>query len=556
MGAELTDTVRQLARSNPLQPASAEAVAAVRDLPLIDVHAHSFNARYLPIQGILLGKRDITPWAALLHDDWAREVAAAIASATELAPLPGLPERLDPRESSYRAAFGRDGRPDADDPPARVEPIEKLGDALRSAFQAHAGSIPPVAARLDAVEREVDKRVEAGELETLESALGMLHDLEGSAMFTHFLTTLLTRDDDQIARFHADFEQEVDLVVSHMMDLAPVYAQKEDGALLEPFARSQVPRMEHFQDDAQARMVYFVAYNPFRDNLGRGGTAMRIVEDAIEQHGAWGVKVYPPSGYRPANNVIPCRPLALGSSAAGEQWSARYEGVTAERLDQRLDALFDYCHRNDIPIFAHCSPGEFEARKGYSIQMADPRWWRPVLEKYPKLRLCLGHAGGNQFWFGLDGPQESWGRMVYELCVEYENVYCEFGVHAEVLTDDRRDFFIALLSRLIEVPQGSYPFEEKILYGSDWFMPREVESQIGFLEAYRRCFTDLRLIDHYAAFFARNALAYLNAKERLLSDPDRLPESVRAAAGALIEESTVMAPRDSAMATLCGASGR
>src|SRR3954462_2288662 len=35
-------------RTDPLPPST----------PIIDVHTHTFNARYLPLRGILLGKRD------------------------------------------------------------------------------------------------------------------------------------------------------------------------------------------------------------------------------------------------------------------------------------------------------------------------------------------------------------------------------------------------------------------------------------------------------------------------------------------------------------------
>src|SRR5258708_4286151 len=58
--------------------------------PIIDIHTHTFNARYLPLKGVLLGKRDAAPpitW--LISDPCARTLAHALIERTELAPAAG-----------------------------------------------------------------------------------------------------------------------------------------------------------------------------------------------------------------------------------------------------------------------------------------------------------------------------------------------------------------------------------------------------------------------------------------------------------------------------------
>jgi len=51
---------------------------------IIDIHTHTFNARYLPLEGIFLGKRDVSPVASWLSDDCARSLASALVDRTEL----------------------------------------------------------------------------------------------------------------------------------------------------------------------------------------------------------------------------------------------------------------------------------------------------------------------------------------------------------------------------------------------------------------------------------------------------------------------------------------
>jgi hypothetical protein len=40
-------------------PSAGPAAALVENAPVVDIHTHTFNARFLPIQNIALGKRDM-----------------------------------------------------------------------------------------------------------------------------------------------------------------------------------------------------------------------------------------------------------------------------------------------------------------------------------------------------------------------------------------------------------------------------------------------------------------------------------------------------------------
>src|SRR3954466_6557620 len=61
-----------------------------KESPIIDIHTHTFNARYLPLKNILLAKRDaFPPFTWLISDSCAETLAHALIERTELAPAAG-----------------------------------------------------------------------------------------------------------------------------------------------------------------------------------------------------------------------------------------------------------------------------------------------------------------------------------------------------------------------------------------------------------------------------------------------------------------------------------
>ena len=373
-----------------------------------------------------------------------------------------------------------------------------------------------------------------GPLETFalrqaKSALGVETEESNDANdIAKFLGNLRAADGDKTAHYDVAYGNRVDFRVSHTMDLAPVYDQAEDGERLIDFRSNQIKRAEHFQNIPASKHLYFVAYNPFRDHWKKEkpqpGLALDIVKHAVLKQSAYGVKVYPPSGYRPAGNEIPDKPWSPFAWDARRQWKARYEATDNDTLNGQLDELLAWCEGQKIPVFAHCGTGEFEARKNYGIWMADPRYWAMALEKHPNLRLCLGHAGGEAYWFKVgDKKLQRWGKTVAELCRHYPNVYCEFGAMADILTPELRKNFVESLKAEMAT-NGNFPFEDKILYGSDFFMPSSLGGE-DYLNSYLTAFTDEDLDDHAAGFFFQNAVNYLDVKRRL--DDAHLPASVR-----------------------------
>ncbi|HRH96709.1 MAG TPA: amidohydrolase family protein [Prosthecobacter sp.] len=328
----------------------------------------------------------------------------------------------------------------------------------------------------------------------------------------------------------------VDLFIHHMMDMEKSYAIKP----VVPFSK-QMGRMTKLDRRFDGKFLHFVAFDPFR-----GEDALPSVIRGIKA-GAIGVKFYPPSGYRAANNKIPEKPSRL-KPGSRKRWISRYENLGNEDINKVNEKLFAYCEVNDIPIFTHCTPKGFEADKGYG-EMADPQYWEIVLKKHDKLRLCFGHAGGHTFWFPPAQPtlaekaEADFGAQVVKLCLNHPNVYCEVAYLDQILTDEGKKAFKSKLASIIndKSTKGDWRFGDKIMYGSDWHMIHKEPHHEDYPAAFNKIFTDpaLPVLKPWQrSFFSRNALAYLQF-QKIVSAPGVTPEQrkywqdllVKAAAG-------------------------
>jgi predicted TIM-barrel fold metal-dependent hydrolase len=487
----------------------------VTNTPIIDIHTHSFDARDIPVKMIALGRRD-SVWTWWVPDSWARELAALIVAETQ------QDNHTEPMTNH--------------EPKVLNEALNRLGTNVSTSYEHLKNSSMHWAVR-DAIEQRGRKlRNERNQIPlTLGERFALhqiLHYMAGEAdRSTNADSTLeevgaflydLTCSDENLVdhRFYLENSTNIVFRISHMMDMAPTYGQKEEEELV-PFA-DQISHMEELQHQPRAHMAYFVAYNPYRDNKNPG-EALRLVKDALTEHHAYGVKVYSPGGYQPAANRIPRRPLTWWHKAPAKEWDSRYtengKKITGQELDNRMFELLDWCASNKIPVFVHCMNSEMKARANYH-RMADPRWWRQVLETHPSLTnlyLCLGHAGGEEWWFG-EKTKQPWGSNVYYLCTNYPNVYCEFGDLEGIFTQANQCQFASNMLALCATNAAtgtSYPFSKKIMYGSDWFMPMS-EGRKEYLAAFQQVFLSEKMpLVYYRRFFFENALKYLNASDRL-----------------------------------------
>ncbi len=468
----------------------------------IDVHAHFFNARYIPLSGVARSRGAPRFLARFL--------------AWVLIGLTSDDRSLETRGSWFRrtgthrglAVASSGGAGEAGSDPAAA--IGWFADNVpEEAFASECfREVREEAARLRA------ERVVCAPLETLGAAAardwlrGYLKDVhasgervlleaehaEGAAAgiggFLAFVRHLLGSE-KALAEELRDSSPGVSLFVHLMMDMDHPYGDTSHYSY--PHA---IRRIRELCRQSGGCIVAFVAFDPYRPECNE------VVEDVLQDDVFIGIKFYPPSGYRPDRNE--------------EARRAPGRSVSASELDRRCRRLFSFCNSRQIPIMTHCTPGGMQvspsAMTGWN---SNPDHWRETLDRFPDLRLCFGHAGGSGRWFderaaeATDPPGYPWADAVVDLCSRYENVYTDFGHAIEMLDAGRASRFANELAAAIR-RGGEFAFHKKVMYGSDFPMPMPSggwrKYYAAFLNAIR---SNVELREHEEAIFSQNAADYL-----------------------------------------------
>jgi predicted TIM-barrel fold metal-dependent hydrolase len=276
---------------------------------------------------------------------------------------------------------------------------------------------------------------------------------------------------------------------------------------------------------ADARFHPFTAFDPRRQVEGPQGTppkpgappgppprpsakssALELVRYAVETGGFLGVKLYPPVGFAPDDNV-----------------HLRSDLPFAAGLDAALDALYGYCAAAEVPVLTHAG-----ASNEYALglhRLVSPSHWRPVLERHPALRLNLGHFGHD---YGVasetppGGQREGWIYQAAALMDRYPNVYADLSNSPLVYDRAYGQRFSRLLADVI----ARHPAARKrIMYGSDWWLSALDPDATLAVDRFRATLGELLGPEGLADVMGRNALRFLG----FLDDEGRPRNGVAAA---------------------------
>jgi len=168
--------------------------------------------------------------------------------------------------------------------------------------------------------------------------------------------------------------------------------------------------------------------NPDRKPELRG--SLELVKDAIENKGFIGVKLYNSMGYRPFNNATVDHKRRR---RVGLHKEMGYHIFKGEEYDQVLSELYDYCVKNQVPITTHCGMYGIESYNNASFDFGQAVFWHEVLSQkdYRNLRLNLAHFGWNQKHRYHD--KVSWVRDICEMLDSYEHLYVDVAHHDVVV---------------------------------------------------------------------------------------------------------------------------
>jgi len=218
--------------------------------------------------------------------------------------------------------------------------------------------------------------------------------------------------------------------------------------------------------------------------------ALEMVRYAIESAGFLGVKLYPPVGFAPLDNL-----------------RLRSRLPFAERLDEALSALYGYCQAAEIPITTHASAAN-EYGLGLHTLVA-PERWRPVLERYPTLRLNFGHFGHDYGVEDRGAPRETATAWIYQaaaLIERYPNVYADLSNSPLVYDPVYATRLLGLLGDVI----ARYPkVKRRLMYGSDWWLSRLDPEAETAVEKFRATFARLLGAGAVGDVMGGNALRFL-----------------------------------------------
>lgn len=195
---------------------------------------------------------------------------------------------------------------------------------------------------------------------------------------------------------------------------------------------------------------------PFAHIDPRRSDSLDRLKRLVEVSNFKGVKIYPTLGYKPSH----------------------------ERL---MEEIYPFMIEKGLPLLAHCSPGSVNSKdmsKEDAHKLADPDNYIPVMDKFPELRICLGHFGGIGEWRRhindrRDKENPTWLTKISILMRsgKYPNLYTDISYTIFNFQEN-----VPLLKILLEDEE----IVGKVLFGSDFFM---VESE-KYSE--KRFSTDLR----------------------------------------------------------------
>ncbi|MBN1296659.1 amidohydrolase [bacterium] len=226
-------------------------------------------------------------------------------------------------------------------------------------------------------------------------------------------------------------------------------------------AGTPLVNIDRQHEELAALAKVFPEIIPFAHIDPRRPDALRRLRTLVEEHGFKGVKIYPPLGYDPNDRVL-------------------------------MTEIYPYMVRNGLPLMSHCSQGGV-ATKDEAAESArlrtHPDRYRHVMDRFPLLRVCLGHFGGIRQWtLYFDDPTKrelTWQARIRSLIKEegYTNLYTDISYTVFHFQDN-----VPLLKIFLEDPD----LAPRILFGSDYYM------------AYNERFSEKRLsIDLRAALGER-----------------------------------------------------
>jgi hypothetical protein len=319
-------------------------------------------------------------------------------------------------------------------------------------------------------------------------------------------------------------QRKVDLLIGDMVDYD--YWLK-DGASPPTTLEKQIEVMEKISVLTGGRVHAFVPFCPYRQaahdqNRAGGKSPLELVQDAILNRGAIGVKLYPPMGFAPFGN-------AQIQAQDRDFWRRRdwLHGLAqsadfGSRLDAALKKLYDWCSdpSNDVPIMAHSNLSNGPADDFQALNAWEH--WRTALGAAGsnRLRICFGHFGNPSGNEQGDGQARGLLSLLGTGAMPGGKAFVDASYFTDVL--DHRERLIKEMVTLLQLDaSGKNVLPKRAMYGTDWKMMLIEHGVAGYLNDFDEIIgkvaetaakQGIALPDFKGDFFGANAVRFLGLK--------------------------------------------
>jgi predicted TIM-barrel fold metal-dependent hydrolase len=352
---------------------------------------------------------------------------------------------------------------------------------------------------------------------TKKSALGFFDELsEYISQFCHWSGTFTEYHfrlaDDLSGKFGENVADELCVMTPAIVDFGPwplkcwyrdkVRTPNQQAVLIQKIALIR----------RKGRAIHgFIGFDPWRylqeEKNRTPNDSFKVLRRAIEERGFVGVKLYPPMGFQPDGNA------KLPNSCFPDKLVTLCKGRPGHELDRVLAKVYDYCDSKELAIMAHCSDS-IGSRPGYALRSA-PELWRPVLDRFKKLRLNLGHFGGIWDFFLKPECRKStntkWPAQIGAMIEDYNNLFVDVGDFSGVLDrwDSEKCATTEIFKKLTNLV-GKHPqLRSRMMYGSDWMLLDREPQNEDYYQAMRKKFSALVGPANLNKFLGQNAAAFL-----------------------------------------------
>ena len=165
-----------------------------------------------------------------------------------------------------------------------------------------------------------------------------------------------------------------------------------------------------------------------------------------------------------------------------------------QKKREKVALIYQYCETHGIPIITHCDDQGFRGVAAKKAQQyTNPAAWRPVLEKFPQLKVDFAHYGRQynpikhsplKTLMGRALTEDPWFQEIIDLMCHYEHVYADFSFSG---TDPV--FYEQLYTFIHHLDDGDLAQKilDRSLFGSDFTVNlAKVESYTNYLHIFEQ----------------------------------------------------------------------